>query len=221
MTNTPPPTITPDGRTVITRVDAYLTEAFGRKLPKPRKVTGISELLLDDGDTVYECDQYDFVNSDVQRVVRHRSKHTRTSSHYDPVSIEKLLKYRELERAKSVRGWAERVAARLNKDKAPTPDGGRWFASRVSSLSRTHGQEAAAPAPHDPQPARDPLLDVINDKQESDLAQARAIIAKAGDMVFELNHLLGLQCDHDDYDELKAKAANFDQLSDNFKRLMG
>lgn len=201
-----------EGREVITREPAYLTTAFGKKLPKPRLVSGVNECLLSDGATVFECEGSDFVHEDVQRVIRHRSKHAPSARKYPAETVAKVLKYRELERAKSIRGWSERVAIRLNKDKVPRPDGGQWLAHNVHSVASNHQAE------HEAQEQK-AVIHALNDATgrmtgreraitiATNLTHARKLLDEVLSMEASFNY-----CDHDDYDDLRVKAAMLDQM---------
>lgn len=224
-----------DGLEVITRQPAYLTEAFGKKLPKPRLVSGVEECLLSDSSTVFACTGGDFVNYDLQRVIRHRSKHADSSRKYPADVVAKVLQYREIERARSIRGWSERVAIRLNKEKIPRPDGSKWLAAAVASLCQSHAADyekavngvatvatvtALVTNPDTPkvigavaEAARSRLFGL-----DPDLAARMAETtdpAMTAKIITDLVGLLAMQakpCQHSDYEELKAKAAMLDQM---------
>lgn len=222
-------------REVITREPAYLTKAFGKKLAKPRAVSGVNECLLSDGTTVFECVDNDFVSEDIERVIRHRSKHADSSRKYPADVVAKVLQYREIERARSIRGWSERVAIRLNKEKIPRPDGSKWLAAAVASLCQSHAAEyekavngvatVATVTALVTNPETPKVIGAIAEAARSRLfgldPDLTARMAETTDpamtakIITDLVGLLAMQakpCQHSDYDELKAKAAMLDQM---------
>lgn len=214
-----------EGREVITRECAYTETAFGKKLPKPSPVTGVNECLLSDGATVFECAEGDYVNADIQRVIRHRGKHTESARKYPADVVAKVMAYREQERAEGIRGSSERVATRLNKEKVKRPDGQKWLAHNVDSLARHHQGEqdqavdallnsaaTAAVAVLVSNPNTPKIIEAVSNRARAitiatKLTQARALL----DEVLQLEAVFS-GCDHDDYDELKAKADMLDQM---------
>jgi hypothetical protein len=202
----------PDGRVIITREPAYITVAFGKTIDNPKPANGINQLLLDDESVVFECAEGDYINPDIERVIRHRPKHSPSAQKYTPETVAKVMEYWHRERAVSVRGVNERTANRLNSDRVPTPTGVQWFASTVASLAQRHKDEHKAPADHVPAPFPQP----------APVPQAKADTIAAGEAADKIKELVEWlvsavasaesRCDHGDYDELKEKASMFDQM---------
>lgn len=229
-TTTPEPTF--DGRAVITREPAYVTEMFGKPVKNPKPIKGINHLLLADETTVYECADNDYIHPDVHNVIRHRGKHTSTSRKYSAETLAKVMEYWHAERAVSIRGVNERTAKRLNAEGIRTTSGVKWYASTVSALAQAHKAEyPAAEAP------ADPILDLISEAPapapakvpgprpvpgHSWRAPAPADAVAAGMAAEQIKSLVEWivscvvaaesRCDHEDYEELKERAAWADRM---------
>lgn len=204
---------TPDGRVIVARQPAYITEAFGKPVANPKPAKGINQLLLEDESTIFECAEGDYVNADVQFVVRHRTKHSENKRRYPPDVLAKVMQYWYAERQVSVRGVNERTAIRLNADKVPTPTGMQWFASTVASLTSTHKAEYPEGEVQGQDATPDPAKPILAPPDAMTAAFAAGQIRSLVDWLLSaVEESAGNCCQHDDYDDLKEKAETFDQL---------
>lgn len=214
-------------RTIITREPAYITHNFGKPIPNPRPAKGINQLLLDDGTTVFECAEADYTSEEIERVVRHRSKHTTGKSKYAPEVIAQVMECWWAERANGIRGVNERTAIKLNAQRIKTVSGGKWYASTVAALAQGHKADYPAPDPaangHDPFKAVDAIMAERADRAPApapapELTRA-VVFGSVEEVAGRISELLDClvamaqtPCPHDDYDTLKAKAGAFDQM---------
>lgn len=238
MTTSPPPEI-------IAREQAYW-HGFGKSITQEeRALSGVDKLLMSDESISYGCQTCDYTNPNMKSVQTHLTKHSTKGygvNKYEPELVEKILKWEQIERTAGIRGWAERVAKRLNKAKYTTLQGNQWLAADVHSLAR-RGRDNAE-SEHDPMaallnsattvatvtalvtnPDTPKLIDAVANVARSrifgldtDLVTRMAETtdpAMTAKIITDLVGLLAIQakpCQHSDYEELKAKAAMLDQM---------
>jgi hypothetical protein len=231
-------TTTPDPK-IIAREPAYW-HGFGINVTEDlRPAPNVEKLLLADETETYGCAQggCEYRHETVRGVIAHQGAHSskgKGTTRYADEVIAKVAELREIERAKSVRGWPERVAVRLNRLGLTTLLGNPWLAKDVSSLSSrypgspppelvltpdshawtsTEGLTRRETADHRPQKKAGTFAEEPMTNREralrigSNLGQARELIEE-----IERLHAVFSGCDHDDYDEVKAKANQWDQL---------
>lgn len=214
------PEKTADGRAIITREPAYVTHMFGKPVKNSKPLKGITQLLLDDESTVFECADCQHTNPDVQIIIRHRGKHAPGKNKYTPEVLAKVMQYWNEERKQGLRGVNERVALRINAERIPTTGGGKWYASTVSALHQAHkadypAWDADLPSAEIPYQARKaaPAVEMVQ------VPPSGLSAGLAADQIKMLAEWLAgavveaeSRCDHSDYDELKLKAAMLDQM---------
>ena len=208
MTTSPPPEI-------IAREQAYW-HGFGRSVTEEaRPLSGVDKLLMSDETISYGCQTCEYTNPNMKSVQTHQTKHSTKGygvNKYEPELVEKILKWEQIERTAGVRGWAERVAKRLNKAKHTTLSGHQWLAEDVHSVARRYRLDSEPTPEHDPMAA----LDMWEKAQPVSMLPAEDTLALAAhEAQLLLTRIKSVQlgtCEHTDYEELKAKAAMLDQM---------
>lgn len=189
---------------IVTRQPA-LWHGFGRhQTPNLRPIKNVEEVLLEDGSTVFGCADCDFLGKAVMNVVRHRNKHSTKgigTTRYPMETIAKVVAARaEAIREGGLRGWTERAAFILNRDKVPTLNGQAWLAANVFQLAHKYKDEP---------PDEDVAADIEQDEEDMTVEAALEEIRRLLDFIARQEPEA---CSHDDYDELRAKAAKFDAM---------
>lgn len=121
------------GVTVLSRQPAWLPHPHpsqGRRLVETR---GVTQVLLESGDELFECDICGHIAENARSVLSHLPTHNpgKSSPIYSEIVLRQICLYAAYERSVSHRGYAQRVVARLVEQGVSTIDGRPWTDARV------------------------------------------------------------------------------------------
>lgn len=169
--------------TVIERQRAHLPHPNPREGGRIVEWSTINEVLLANDDLVFECDmtpECTFTAVLARSVIGHQSSHspTKATPDYDEETLRLLIRLcKETQRDHGKRGYAERVAAKLNALEVPTHRGYPWTSGGVSSLYRRYEPVIRVRVPSGATLARRQARAIAESKQRHPAARVPVVVS--------------------------------------------
>jgi hypothetical protein len=208
----------------------------GRLVP----TTGLNLVMLEDGTTLYECDECGQLREKSLSVISHMTSHntSKGAPNYDIKTLRQLVALATNWKELHVRGFAEKTARELNDLGYVTLQGDAWTANHVSRLfakwksdprmrvrraTKRAEPKTPAPWPSTPELRARTQADLIVPTDErvrsifQDIRNAREIIITVAGRLDDLSHELGelavgQQIDPTELKLLREKAQRWDDL---------
>ena len=135
-----------DGRLVVDRNQAEGPHPHPAHKGEIVPFKTVNQVLLEDGDVVYECDfpnyeECNYINESIHSVVAHQSSHNdqHGEPNYPVQTIKAVIRAAKIaQRDGTKRGYAERAAVALNAQGHKRHDGKQFTAGDVSRLFRVY-----------------------------------------------------------------------------------
>lgn len=141
------------GVEVILRQPAQMPHPHPSQLGRLTPTRGVTHVLLKNEHEFYECDyNCGFTNELATSVKAHLTSHNpnKHAPDYDSEVLRQIIRIAADERQRSVRGYAQRTAERLNASTIKTYSGNPWTSGAVSNLWSYYGEKYAPRRPGRP-----------------------------------------------------------------------